>query len=301
MIKIISKKVLLILYVFFFLFVVINSCFVQISGKYDNADNAYIHDMIFDSMSDVDNHLNGMYSKKTNYHLSTDHNYAVLATDNINQLTLGDKYNELPIIHDLNKDGVIDSNDKLRTDQGICQPIAVTMALRYMKLKKMFSYVPKVNSNELDEINILYDVVSAYISNGWQGGGATREMCYKSINKFFENIGSDYRANYYNKDMILYLDAGYENYIPLIGHITGDDGGHAVTIAGYVKKTVTYEDRFLWRMNNYNLKFYYAIINTGWYDSPKLETMFIPDGWYENNYSYIDMKNMAGITYIYKQ
>lgn len=43
-----------------------------------------------------------------------------------------------------------------------------------------------------------------------------------------------------------------------------------------------------------SVNYTYIAINTGWYDTDKN----MPSGWYNTNYSFIDINNLDAITYI---
>lgn len=217
-----KRKIYIISLNFLALFFITNYC-IKTNFIDRGVDTSTISSMIFNTMTDVDNYINQKYSSYSNYSLTTYHNYGLLSTFNVNQTTLGSNYNGLINKHDLNGDKIIDSNDNLNLSEGICQPTAVTMALRYMVLRGDLSYTPKLNNNTLDEQNIFYDVVSAYIKNNWKGGGAKRETCYKSINTYFKNLNLKFNAKYYTKNILKYIDLSYENQIPAVGHIKGDD------------------------------------------------------------------------------
>lgn len=296
-----KKKILILILSLFAFLTSINTNIINTSKTLDfcdsdiaSAENATIQEMIFDTMTDVDTYLNNLYSSKTNYTLTTSHNYGVLSKLNINQTRLGAKYNNLTNKHDLNGDGKINSDDNLNLADGICQPVAVTMSLRYMVLRDKYSYTPTINTNALDEINIFYDVVESYISNGWKGGGAARSLCYQSINDYFNTLNVKFSASYYTSDLMTYIDASYEKQIPAIGHISGDDGGHAVSICGYYVKTVTYTKQVLWWTETETKIYNFIVINDGWTTT---DTTY-PEGWYEDTYSFIDVSNLTGVTYI---
>lgn len=282
---------------FLFLIVCILSFNINSSKNILDRD-VTIEEKIFDTMNDVDNYLNNKYLTYNNYKLTTSHNYGVLAVKNINQTTLGNKYNNLDFKNDLNNDMIIDSKDNLDLNNGICQPVAVTMALRYMVYRNVYSYNMKVNSNTLDEINIFYDIVNSYIKNDWSGGGASRDKCYKSINIYFDNLNVDYKAEYFTNNLMTYVDLSYNNKIPAIAHISGSNGGHAVTICGYYTKTITYQKQVLWWTSNESITYNFLSITTGWYDSVEKISIQTSSTWYENNYSYIDVNDLDGITYI---
>lgn len=272
-----------------------------------NFDELIVSQKIFNTMNDVDSHIYLNYGFYANFSCTTEHNYGLLAIENVNQNTLKNNYNSLGNLrHDLNNDHVIDNNDNVGIYGGICQPTAASMAIRYMTLRGDITYTPQLNNDPLDIDNVFYEISYDYISVGWQGNGAIRTMCASALNSFFDTVNSNYVASYQTTDLLSLLSNAYEDSIPLIGHFSGDDGSHAVTISGYYAKHITYTDDTLpledYELPDYDFYEYYVAINTGWvdtiYDWQNYYGSTIPQWLYDNNYSYINLNDLEGVTYI---
>lgn len=122
------------------------------------------------------------------------------------------------------------------------------------------------------------------------------DLCFTSLNSYFDTFDMDYSASYQTSNILSYIKSAFNNRMPCIGHINGDNGGHAVGICGYFIKTVKYyEDE---KSSPSTDTYYFISITTGWFTSDDTVSSILPDGWYENNFSYIDVTNLAGITYI---
>lgn len=266
-----------------------------------DTDEATVSQMIYNTMQDVDNYVYSVYGNKTDYSMQTTHNYGVLSLINVSQTTLKTNYNSLGDLRfDRNDDGKLDLSDNLDLkNEGICQPTAVSMALKFMYVRGLIDYTPRLSDNKRDINNIFYEVVDAYLQNGWQGAGAARSLCPASMNTFFKRNGANFNATYTTSNLMDRIDAAYESGMPAIGHITGDDGGHAVTICGYYTKQVKYREKVLWWWNDKTVNINFIVINTGWVNANMPEYGgSVPDGEYERNYSYIELKDLAGVTYI---
>lgn len=266
-----------------------------------DADESTVSQMIFDTMQDVDNYLYSVYGNKENYSLHTMHNYGALSLINVSQTTLKTNYNSLGELRfDRNDDGKLDLYDNLDlNNEGICQPTAVAMALKYMYVRGLIDYTPRLNDNKRDINNVFYEVVDAYLQNGWQGAGAHRSLCSASMNTFFQCNGANFNATYTTSDLMDRIDEAYESRIPAIGHITGDDGGHAVTICGYYTKQVRYKENVFWWSIDQTIDINFIIINTGWVNAnmPEYGGGASQED-YDRNYSYIALSDLAGVTYI---
>ena len=298
-----KKKILYLLLFFYSFFIVMNVnihdsdfCF-RIENS--NQDNLPLNDIIMNTMDDVNNYFYGLYDVIS---IETDHNYALLNIYNIDQDDLKYEYNNLnDLRYDLNNDGYISDADNLgHNDQGICQPVAATMALKYMVQTHKYEYTPFINSNPLDKINIFYDLVGTYIDLGWTGGGALRESCEDYLNAYFDKVDADYDARYLYGNILGYIEDSYNNSLPCIGHISSDNGGHAVTICGYYKKTIEYNKKILFFNQKATAIHYIVAINSGWETVEEFSGIEVPMSWYNANYSYIDLNNLIGITCIYK-
>lgn len=266
-----------------------------------DADQATVSEKIYNTMSDVDNYVYSIYGNKKDYSMETTHNFGVLSLINVNQTTLKDNYNSLGDLRfDLNKDGKLDIYDNLDLkNEGICQPTAVSMALKFMYVRGLFDYTARLYDDKRNINNIFYEVVDAYIQNGWGGAGASRSLCHKSMNTFFKDKGCNYSATYTTSNIMDRIDEAYENSLPAIGHIDGDDGGHAVSICGYYTKQVEYKEKVLWWWNDKIVNINFIVINTGWVNANMPEYGgSVPDGEYDRNYSYIELKDLVGVTYI---
>lgn len=270
---------------------------MQLFNNKNILDNSTIAEELFDKEEDIDNYLIGIYSNNTNFELITEQTYGNLSTLNVSQSALKEKYNDLTFMYyDLNGDGIINENDKIG-DYGICQPTAVSIALRYMVSREMYTYFPKIENDRTDVFNIFYDVLGAYIDCGWNGGGAPQNTCYDKINTYFENIhNTDFIADFYTNDYLNRILETYDKQIPAIGHISGSDGGHAVVIAGVITKVVKYTRNVLWWEETEVKTFNYAVVNDGWYTVE--ESLYYPMDVYYKNYSYLDVSDLDGITII---
>lgn len=266
-----------------------------------NVDEATISDMIYNTMSDVDYYVSSIYGTKTDFSMETMHNYGALSLINVNQTTLKNNYNNLGNLRfDRNHDGKLDVLDNLDlNNEGICQPTAVSMALKFMYKRELFDYTPRINEDKKNINNIFYEVVDAYIQNGWEGSVATRALCSASINTFFRDKRCNYSATYITGNFIDSLDIAFEKGLPAIGHINGGNIGHAVSICGYFTKKVKYKEKVLWWWNDKNVDIHFIIINTGFVDANMPEDSGgVSKEEYEKNYSYIELKDLAGVTYI---
>lgn len=276
----------------------------QSNGKIvDNEynDGTTISEMIYNNMSEVDNYINSLYGNKDSFLITTLHNYGVLSITNVDQSRLKAEYNALGNSKlDLNSDHKIDDYDKLdRSGKGICQPTAVTMALKYMYVRSLFDYTPRVNNDKNDVKNIFYEVVDAYIQNKWKGSDAERKMCSASLNTFFKNHNSAYKATYTTSGLLNKIDGSYDLGLPSIAHISSSSLGHAVTICGYYIKRVTYLEDPNKTNSKKTIDMNFIVINTGWEDANIEENGGVfSNEEYEKNYSYIELKNIDAITYI---
>lgn len=266
-----------------------------------DADETTISQMIYNTMQDVDDYVYSIYGDKQDYSMQTMHNYGVLSLINVSQTTLKTNYNSLGDLRfDRNDDGKLDLYDNLDLyNEGICQPTAVSMALKYMYVRGLIDYTPRLNDNKRDINNIFYEVVDAYLQNGWQGAGAARSLCPVSMNTFFQCNGANFNASYTTSNLLDRINEAYESRLPAIGHITGNDSGHAVTICGYYTKQVTYKEKVLWWWNEQTVDINFIVINTGWVNAnmPEYGGGASEDE-YDRNYSYIELKDLAGVTYI---
>lgn len=220
---------------------------------------------------------------------------------NVDQNTLKNYYNNLGgLKHDLNHDGTINDYDKIdRYNEGICQPTAVSMALQYMVWREEISYIPKLDSDQLNIHNIFYEVADAYIDNNWGGAGAHRSNCYKYINTFFANNNLNYQA-YYNNGInnLEYIhSAFFDDHRPCIGHIKGDDGFHAVSICGYFTAVVKYTD--IYNVNQ-KIEINYICINDGWEDTLMPDSGGASMEQFNSNFSFIEESSLESVTYIKK-
>ena len=269
----------------------------------DNAaDEASVYEKIYNTKKDVDDYIYSLYGNKTDYSMQTTHNYGALSLINVSQATLRANYNSLGDLRfDRNKDNKIDSSDNLDLkNEGICQPTAVSMALKFMFVRGLIDYTPRLNDNKRDINNIFYEVVDAYLQNGWKGAGAERSLCPASMNKFFEHNGINFNATYTTSNLMDRIDAAYGSSLPAIGHIDGDNNeGHAVTICGYYTKQVKYKEKVLWWWNDKTVNINFIVINTGWVNAnmPEYGGGASQED-YDRNYSYIELKDLAGVTYI---
>ena len=65
-------------------------------------------------MNEVDSYIEWLYGTSPQFYYTTEHCYALLATQNIHQDTLKADYNRLGSMkHDLNHDGIINSFDEI--------------------------------------------------------------------------------------------------------------------------------------------------------------------------------------------
>lgn len=277
-----------------FTFFNLSSIDIKQNSEYE-CDNATVYEMIYNTETDINNYLYNKYGSYRNYSLSTSHYYGFLSVNNYNQSTLRDNYNALGSLrHDLNGDGVINNYDNVGMYEGICQPTAVSMALRYMAKRNDITFSTDIN-------DVFYAVAGEYIDNGWTGGGAPRSLCYTSLNSFYYDNSFDYTAQYTESDILNYIDISYNNTLPAIAHISGDNGGHAVSTCGYFIKNVSYSVKVLRWYVPVNLHFTYVAINTGWTDSGMPDSGTSNMTVYNKNYSYIDLSNIAAVTYISEQ
>lgn len=262
-----------------------------------------ISDLIYQNMNLLNDSIYEKYSDKYNIIISDEHNYGALSLWNINQNDLKSWYNALgdkrinrdffPIINDL---------DNIGLNGGICQPTAVSMALRYMVKKGFISYTPTVTTDQYDIYNVFYEVVKAYIDGDWGGSGAERTDCPNYINNFFQNNNiENYVANYIglilSSSFLSLIEESYNNYLPVIGHLSLNDSGHAVTICGYITKCISFTNIDNDTSERVDVREHYAIVNDGWYSVQPQTGSFASSLYYEN-YSYVNIADFVGLTVI---
>ncbi len=282
--------------------------------KLDNAEDEYNYQsLILDTMDDVDDYIEWRYGSYPDFSYTTEHNYGLLAIQNIDQTTLKDNYNNLGNLrHDLNHDNIINNYDNVgfdfynNTDVGICQPTAVTMAIRYMISRGDITYTPQLNNDPYDQLNTFYDVAYAYIQCGWSGGSAPRLMCQLALEELFYSYSSNYASCYTETNLMYHISNAFDNYLPAIAHISDNEGhSHAMTIAGYYTKHITYlDDSAPVEPEDYpevELYINYLAVNTGWVDTVYWWNNInseIPLSLYEANYSFVDVNYLDGVTCI---
>ncbi|MBR6072104.1 MAG: hypothetical protein IKP77_04645 [Acholeplasmatales bacterium] len=300
-----SLSIELLLFVFLIFILKFNNQLKPIIGDEDG-DYTWV-DLEFNTMDDVDDYIEWRFGSYPNFYYTTEHNYALLATQNIHQSTLRDDYNRLGnLMHDLNHDNIINDYDKIGLTSGICQPTAVTMAIRYMVSTGDIVYSPQLNNNIYDSMNVFYDVTNAYIQCGWTGGSAPREYCCYYLNTLFDNYNVNYYASYTTTNFVSVLSTAYNNCLPAIAHITSSNGvGHAMTIAGYYIKHIYYiDDSAPVEEEDYpevDLDLCFVGVNNGMIDT--LDDWanvngVLPPSLYENNYSFFNVELLSGVTYI---
>lgn len=279
-----------------------NQNFKVENNEYDENVYGYFHD----TMQDVDNYIYSNYGNNINFRLSTYHNYGLLSTINYSQTTLNRNYNNLGNLRfDINGDRVIDYNDNIGADfgkGGTCQPVAVSIAFKYMVMRGNMNYYPRLYPDKRDINNIFYEVIDAYIFNGWNGGTSLIFNCYKYINTFFQLNNIQYNATFTTFNILDRIEESYNTQIPAIGHIQTLTSGHAVAICGYVVKRIEYDidisDGFGFSFMHISEDLTFVAVNTGWTDSGMPEYGSASMKQYNDNYSYIDLKNINAITYI---
>lgn len=294
--KIYLKKYLLIFNFFTLIFL---AFLIKINNiqNLDFEDSNHTSDKIFDTEENIEQYLINLYGDKENFSFSYEDKTGVLSIRNVRQRSLKEKYNSLGNKrYDLNKDNVIDDNDNFSAEAGVCQPTAAAMVLRYLALCNTISYEPKLNSDLKDINNVFYEILYDYINNGWDGDGALRSLCKKSLNSFFDRNNINFKAYYSSVNLLYFIESSHAKSIPAIGHIESKNGGHAVAIGGFFTIKVKYSGN--WLEGNVLKIYRYAVITTGWTDStlPDVGAGSLED--YYSNYSYIDVEDLAGITYI---
>lgn len=260
----------------------------------DNDDELEVNEKILNDLDDLDQFINSYFDVYDSY------SYSLIKNDpidvlNSSQTTLKNYYNNLGNNRfDLNGDKVIDKKDNLGQNGGICQPTAVAMLLQYMTYSNKISYYPRLNSTSTNINTVFYEVVDAYISNGWEGSGASRNLCFASLNTFFIRNNIYYSAKYSTKNLFSLISNSYKETMPLIGHITEDSSGHAVVISGYITAKIDYEytdhGETYYDTSTWN----FAVINTWWSDV-KYGNI---NSQYYTNYSFIDVDFLDAVTYI---
>lgn len=299
MIKKYHKRVLTLL---IFVFLLVSRCFVEIHFSnvsiLEESNSETVEDKIFETEEDIEASIYNQYGSEQDFSFRYEDKTGVLSVKNVKQDTLKINYNGLgPLRHDLNGDNIINDLDNVGPKgEGICQPTAVAMALRYMVYRKNVTYVPRLSSDSLDINNVFYEVAEAYISNGWTGGGAERSLCRKSLNTFFEKNNLNYEADYSTVNLLYFIESSHAKSVPAIGHIVGSDGAHAVTICGFFTIKIFYTQQ--WTHSNMVIIQRYAVINTGWKDSNLPDSGGSTLEEYYINYSYIDIEDLFAVTYI---
>ena len=102
------------------------------------------------------------------------------------------------------------------------------------------------------------------------------------------------------------LSTAFDNYLPAVAHISDNEGGaHAMTIAGYYTKHIHYLDDSEqceeWDYPEVELDIHYVAVNTGWVDTVSYWNNItgpIPLWLYEDNYSFVNVNFLDGVTYI---
>ena len=274
--------------------------------EFDSDEDKTVSDLIYQDLDILENVIYEKYSDKYNVVISTEHSYGALLLWNTNQTDLKKWYNALGDKR-INRDllPTINDLDNIGLNGGICQPTAVSMVLRYMIIKDYISYTPTITTETDDVYNVFYEVVKAYINEGWGGSGADRADCPEYINKFFSNNNIyDYQADYLGALLsglyLTYIDNAYNDYLPVIGHLYVNDSGHAVTICGYITKCITYTNSIDITAEKTIIKEHYAIINDGWY-TVEPQTGSFPLSLYYENYSYVNINDFVGLTVILKE
>jgi hypothetical protein len=167
------------------------------------------------------------------------------------------------------------------------------MAIKYMVERNNISYTPRLSNNSSNINDVMYEIVDAYISNGWGGNGAQAYMAADSLNTFFTSINSSYQATKITNNYLSTIRSSFNNGLPCIGHISLSSSNHAVSICGYYTMTVHYT----FNLHEYANDYYYLIFNDGWttsgyVDGPNSQAVF------DANFSYISTLYLYALTYI---
>lgn len=277
-------------FLFFFSYFILNN-------NLEFSDSSTISEMLINTYDEIDLKIKNEYKVTSN--IETLHRYGALGVYNIDQEYLKNWYNNLGDERfDLNYDSKLDENDNLGNEGGICQPTAVTMVLTYLARRGDLIYDETFFSDLGDCRNVFYCVVEAYSYLNWCGSGASTSDCYKAFNQFFINHNNPYLSKYTTSNMIDHINTSYENKIPSVAHISGSNGGHAVSVCGYYIKKFQYQKQVLWWTEQKEETLYYLIVNDGW------KNVIIKNNItnnYTENYSFINLNDIKGITYIEKK
>lgn len=261
----------------------------------DQSDTSTIHTKIMDTRNQVERRVIEEYGSYDDFSFKYEDLTGSLAVVNVSQFNLKNNYNNLEKkMHDLNSDNVINNLDKIGSN-GICQPTAVSMSIRYMVITGSVSYNPRLSSDPLDINNVFYEVVDSYIANGWRGGAAERKLCKNAFNTFFQKNNINLSASYHTTNLLFFVESSNYKRCPAIGHISDANEGHAVTICGYYTIRVKYSTKLY---NNIEKCLRFAIINDGWDESYMPDTGGMTQETYDKNYSYINIDDLDAITYI---